>query len=135
MLDYVPELTAQNRHLTAQMECHWGAGCPAEPVTITPEGAGPLAMGAGVEDLRGAAPAAAVSLGGRSSCSSISWTSPSGVTVRGAVMEDGGLVYVAGQEGVQTAEGLRRRRDARRAAGGVPRGRARRQRPVVRRPR
>lgn len=107
MGDFMPEFTADNRVVTAPMECRWGDGCPAaEPVTLSPDAAGPLRLGAGVADLRADAPAAAVVLAPKAQCSLVTWTSPGGTELRGAVMSDEGLVYVAGEDGVQTAEGL-----------------------------
>jgi hypothetical protein len=75
-----------------------------DDAVLTPRGAGPFELGMSIEEARAA--------GGRvrvderaEACSELSWTSPSGATVRGAFSPGSGLGYVS-VDGGRTAEGI-----------------------------
>lgn len=106
LADFVPELTAETARVARQLDCVWGAGCAEEPVVLTGETAGRLVLGAGIADLRAAAPAVALEVPGGGQCATVRWTSPSGVDLVGAVDPDRGLAFVSGGAGVVTDAGV-----------------------------
>jgi len=67
-------------------------------VKLTPEGAGPLRLGMTAEQVRQAAPGAEIRPR-PASCADLSWTTPGGVELRGAISDSDGLAYLSTPDG------------------------------------
>ena len=93
--------SALNRAATADRPVVDAMGEPApapDAVTLNPEGAGPLRLAMTAEQVRKAAPDAEIRLR-PGSCADLSWTSPDGVELAGAISDSEGLVYVSTPNG------------------------------------
>ena len=79
---------------------------PLEPAaaTLTPQGAGPLRLGMTAEQVRQAAPDAEIRPR-PASCADLSWTSPDGVELNGAISDSDGIAFLSTPNGA-TAEGI-----------------------------
>ncbi len=73
-------------------------------VALTPQGAGPLRLGMTAEQVRQAPPGAEIRPR-PASCADLSWTSPDGIELNGAISDSDGLAFVSTPNGA-TREGI-----------------------------